>query len=70
MVTINPYLGVSKQKGYKVRMDMEYNRTHIRRYAISLNKRTDKEIIRWLEKHKPYQTAIKNLILEQIKNGK
>ena len=68
MVTINPYLGVSKQEGYKTRKKMEYNKLHTRRFVMNLNKRTDRQIIRWLEKHKPYQTAIKNLILEQIKN--
>ena len=70
MVTINPYLGVSKKPGYKKKQVNEFNRTHMRRYGININKRTEKKIIKWLEENKPYQTAIKRLILEQINREK
>ena len=70
MVTINPYLGVSKVKGYKKRQVNEFNRTHMRRYGINMNKKTDRALIKWLEENKPYQSAIKRLIREQIKREK
>ena len=70
MVTINPYLGVSKKPGYKKRQVNEFNCTHMRRYGININKKTERAIIKWLEDNKPYQTAIKRLIREQIAREK
>ena len=70
MVTINPYLGVSKKEGYKKRQVNEFNRTHMRRYGININKKTERSIVKWLEENKPYQTAIKRLIREQIAREK
>ena len=66
MVTINPYLGVSKRPGYKKEQVNEFNRTHMRRFSLNMNKETEKNLILWLEENKPYQTAIKRLIREQI----
>ena len=70
MVTINPYLGVTKQEGYKKRQVNEFNRTHMRRFSLNFNKRTERSLIKWLEENKPYQTAIKRLIREQIARDK
>lgn len=70
MVTINPYLGVSKKQGYKKNQVNEFNRVHMRRYGININKKTEKALIKWLEANKPYQTAIKRLIREQIAREK
>ena len=39
----------------------------MRRYGLNVNKRKEKAIIKWLEENKPYQTAIKRLIKEEIK---
>ena len=70
MVTLNPYLGVSKKPGYKKKQVNEFNRTHMRRYGINLNKRTERALINWLEANKPYQTSIKRLIKEEIAREK
>ena len=70
MVTINPYLGVSKRPGYKKDQVNEFNKTHMRRYCLNMNKKTEKQLIQWLEENKPYQTAIKRLIREQMAREK
>lgn len=70
MVTINPNLGISKLKGYKKRQVNEFNKTHMRRYGLHLNKKKDRALIKWLETNKPYQTAIKRLIREEIEREK
>ena len=70
MVTINPYLGVTKKPGYKKKQVNEFNRVHMRRYGININKKKEKALIKWLEDNKPYQTAIKRLIREQIAREK
>lgn len=70
MVTINPYLGVSKEPGYKKKQVNEFNKLHMRRYGININKKTEKHLIKWLEENKPYQTAIKQLIQDQIDREK
>ena len=70
MATINPYLGVSKKPGYKKDQVNEFNRTHMRRYGLNLNKRKERALINWLENNKPYQTAIKRLIREEIAREK
>ena len=70
MATLHPYLGVSKEEGYNTRKANEFNRTKMRRYGLHINKKTEKDIIDWLEKNKPYQTAIKGLIRKQIAKEK
>ena len=70
MATIRPYLGVSKIEGYNKRRVNAYNRTHMRRYSLNVNKKKERAIIRWLEENKPYQNAIKRLICEEIKRKK
>ena len=70
MVTIHPYLGVSKKEGYKKRQVNEYNRTHMKQYNLHMNKRKERALIKWLEDNRPYQTAIKRLIREQIAREK
>ena len=70
MATINPYLGVSKKPGYKKKQVNEFNRTHMRRYGININKKKERSLINWLENNKPYQTAIKRLIREEIAREK
>lgn len=66
MATLHPYLGVSKEKGYNTRISNEFSKTKTRRYGLHINKKTEKDIIKWLEDNKPYQTAIKRLIKDQI----
>lgn len=70
MATLHPYFGLSKKKGYRKTQANEYNATHMRRYGINVNKKREKKIIKWLEANKPYQSAIKRLILEQIEREK
>lgn len=70
MVTINPYLGVSKKPGYKKKQVNDYNKIHMRRFGLNMNKKKERALIKWLEENKPYQTAIKKLIREQIKREK
>lgn len=70
MVTINPYLGYSKVKGYKKRKANEYNSKRMKRYGINVNIKRERSIVRWLEENKPYQTAIKRLIREEITKEK
>ena len=70
MVTINPYLGVTKQEGYNKRKANEVNRIHMRRFSLNFNKRTERSLIKWMDENKPYQTAIKRLIREQIAREK
>ena len=66
MVTINPYLGVSKKPGYNKRKANEYNKKHMRRYGLNFNIRKERALINWLEENSPYQTAIKRLIRKEI----
>ena len=70
MATLHPYLGVSKEEGYNTRKSNEFSRTKTRRYGLHINRKTEKDIIAWLEENKPYQTAIKRLIKEQIAKEK
>lgn len=70
MPTINPYLGVQKLPGYKTTKDNRNNKENQRRYGINFHKKNDKELIKWLEDHKPYQKAFKTLISEQIAREK
>ena len=70
MVTINPYLGVTKHKGYKTRQVNAYKKEHVRQIPLHLNKKYDRDVIKWLDENKPYQTAIKSLIREKIKQEK
>ena len=70
MVTINPYLGVSKTEGYDKDRVNAYNRVHQKRYGLHLHKKYDRALIKWLEENRPYQSAIKRLMREQIKREK
>lgn len=47
-----------------------YERKWKKSYRITVNKKYEKEIIRWLEANRPYQTAIKRLIREEIAKEK
>ena len=40
------------------------------RYHLNVNVRRERAIIKWLEDNKPYQTAIKRLIREEIAREK
>ena len=70
MATLHPYLGISKQAGYETKRINQYRDKSIRRFFMNVNKKTEKDILKWMEANKPYQTAIKRLIREQIKREK
>lgn len=70
MVTINPYLGYSKVEGYYKKKANEYNKKRMHRIHINVNVRKERSIMKWLEDNKPYQTAIKRLIKEEIAREK
>lgn len=70
MATLHPYLGVMKQEGHNTRRMNNYNRTKMQRYGLNVNKKTEKDIIKWLESNRPYATALKKLIREQIAKEK
>ena len=70
MVTINPSLGISKKPGYQKRKANAYNRLHQRTFIFNVNKIHEKKILKWMEENKPYQTALKRLILEEIDREK
>ena len=38
-------------------------------YSLKLNTNTDKDMIEYLEQHKPLQTYLKHLILEDMKKA-
>lgn len=44
-----------------------YKRNTQRIYLINISHKYDQDVIDWLEENKPYQTAIKWLVREQIK---
>lgn len=47
-----------------------YERKHKKSYRLTVNKKYEREIIKWLEANRPYQTAIKRLIREEIAREK
>ena len=47
-----------------------YERRWKKSYRMTVNKKYEKDIIKWLDEHRPYQTAIKTLVREQIKREK
>lgn len=51
----------------KAEYDIKYAKTHLKRVVFNLNKEKDRDIISYLEEHKPIQSEIKRLIREQIK---
>lgn len=53
----------------KKKYDIDYAKTNCKRIYLLLNKETDKDILSYLESHKPVQSEIKRLIREQIKKG-
>lgn len=70
MATLHPYLGVSKKEGYHTNRKNEYNRTAVKRYCFNVHLKKDKDIIKWIENNRPFITAVKKLIREQIKREK
>ena len=46
----------------KVERDMVYNKKYTTQICFRLNKKTDKDIILWLDAHKPIMTTLKALI--------
>ena len=53
----------------KKEYDINYHKTKLKRIAFDLNVEKDKDIILYLESHKPFQTELKRLIREQIKKS-
>ena len=51
----------------KAEYDIKYAKTHLKRVVFNLNKEKDRDVILYLEEHKPIQSEIKRLIREQIK---
>ena len=51
----------------KRQYDQDYHRTHLKRFVFNLNIEKDKDVISYLERHKPMQSELKRLIREQIK---
>lgn len=51
----------------KKQYDQDYHKTHLKRFVFNLNKEKDRDVILYLEEHKPIQSEIKRLIREQIK---
>lgn len=70
MVTINPYLGVSKKPGYKKKQVNAYNSVNMKQYHLNINRYTEKELLKWMEANRPYQAALKRLIREEIAREK
>ena len=62
MATLHPYLGVSKEDGYHTRVANTYQKQYHKRYVIVVNKKYDKDIIKWMEENKPHSKTIKRLI--------
>lgn len=55
-----------KQLSSKVAASMRYNETHCKQIKLSLNVKTDADIIEYLDKCENVQGLIKRLIREQI----
>ena len=70
MATIHPYLGVTKKEGYNSRRQQKYEKETQRRFILNAHRKHDKDVIKWLENNKPYATAIKKLVREQIAQEK
>ena len=47
-----------------------YEKKHKKSYRLTVNKVYERGIIKWLEANRPYQTAIKRLIREEIAREK
>lgn len=46
---------------------MDYKKAYVQRIVLDVSKRYEPDIVKWLADNKPYCTAIKWLIREQIK---
>ena len=51
----------------KKEYDIKYQKMNCRQFKLLLSKEKDRDIISYLEEHKPIQSEIKRLIREQIK---
>lgn len=51
----------------KRKYDQNYHKAHLKRVVFNLNVEKDKDILEYLESHKPVQSEIKRLIREKIK---
>lgn len=51
----------------KRKYDQEYHKSHLKRIVMNLNYDSDKDILAYLESHKPVQSEIKRLIREEIR---
>lgn len=56
--------GISSES--QIRAQAKYDAEHTTRISLKLNLRTDRDIIRWLEKQTSMQGAIKKLIRREI----
>ena len=55
-----------KQKAAHVQASIKYNRTNVKQIKLNLNKKTDADIIEYLEKAKNVQGLLKNLIRKDM----
>ena len=67
MASIKPPRVPGATRERKNRQINDYKRRTQRIYILNVSKRTEQDVIGWLEQNKPYQTAIKWLVREQIK---
>lgn len=54
----------------KKKYDKEYKKKNTVQRVLQLNKNTDKELIKWLDNHRPFATYIKKLVNDDMKKSK
>lgn len=58
-------MGRQKKEGTEERQRAytdQYQKEHIRRYVLKLNRKTEPDMVEWLESHEHKQTYLKSLI--------
>jgi hypothetical protein len=57
---------IEKRKAYNI----EYIRNYQRQFMLKVNRKTEPEMVEWLESQKSVQTYLKQLILEDMNRKK
>ena len=67
-MTIRPPIPYTPEERRKRNIEAvnRYERKWKKSYRITVSKKYEKDIIKWLDANRPYQTAIKKLVREQI----
>lgn len=58
---------MKKKKFNKTEYDIKYNQTNMRRFEIKCNRKTEQDIIKWLENKENVQAYIKSLIKSDMR---